>query len=73
MPAELDEESQRGAENAEIRERARDELLERAENIRAQLSDVIYEACPGPTTKKVLMDARWEQKEARREEKNAQI
>jgi hypothetical protein len=74
--AELDEERQRNTENSEMRAREREELIERDENIRAQLGDItnlvqdqrdIYE------TTKALMDVRWEQKEARREDKNAQM
>ena len=76
LRAELDEERQRGAENAEIRERERDELIERDENIRAQLGDItnlVQDQRDMLETKKALMDARWEQEDARREDKNAQM
>ena len=73
---ELEEERQRGAENSEMREREREELIERDENIRAQLGDItnlVQDQRDMCETKKALMDARWEQKEIRREDKNAQM
>ena len=75
--AELEaERQQRDIESSEIRERERQEFIERDENIRAQLSDItnlVQEQRDMSEEKKALMDARWEQKEARRDDKNAQM
>jgi hypothetical protein len=67
---------QRGLENSEMRERERQELIERDENIRAQLGDItnlVQDQRDMCEAKKALMDARWEQKEAEREDNNAQM
>jgi hypothetical protein len=59
-----------------MRERARQELIERDENIRAQLGDItdlVQNQRDMCEEKKRLMDTRWEQREARREDKNAQM
>ena len=75
--AELEaERQQRGIENSEIRERDRQEFIERDENIRAQLGDItnlVQDQRDMYEEKKALMDARWEQKEARRDDKDAQM
>ena len=75
--AELEEErQQRSIEESEMRERDRQEFIERDENIRAQLGDItnlVQDQRDMCEEKKVLMDARWEQKEARREDKSAQM
>ena len=75
--AELEEErQQRSMENSEMRERDRQEFIERDENIRAQLGDItnlVQDQRDMCEEKKALMDARWEEKEARREEKNAHM
>lgn len=77
LRAELDaERQQRVTEDAETREREREELIERDENIRAQLGDItnlVQDQRDMCETKKALMEARWEQKQARRDDKNAQI
>jgi hypothetical protein len=75
--AELEvERQQRGIEDSEMRERERQELIERDENIREQLGDItnlVQDQRDMCEAKKALMDDRWEQKEARREDKNAQM
>ena len=75
--AELEaERQQRSLENSEMRERDRQEFIERDENIRAQLGDItnlVQDQRVMCEEKKALMDVRWEQKEARREDKNAQM
>ena len=75
--AELEaERQQRGIESSEMRERERDELIERDENIRAQLSDItnlVQDQRDMCEEKKRIMEDRWEQKEARRDDKNAQM
>ena len=75
--AELEEERrERDIENSDIRERDRQEFIERDENIRAQLGDItnlVQDQRDMSEEKKAIMDARWEQKEARREDKSAQM
>jgi hypothetical protein len=75
--AELEaERQQRGIEDSEMRERERQEFIERDENIRAQLGDItnlVQDQRDMCEAKKALMDARWEDKEARRDDKNAQM
>ena len=75
--AELEEERrERDIENSDIRERDRQEFIERDENIRAQLGDItnlVQDQRDMCEEKKAIMDARWEQKEARREDKSAQM
>ena len=70
------ERQQRVTEDSETRDRQREELIERDENIRAQLGDItnlVQDQRDMCETKKALMDERWEQKLGRREEKNAQM
>ena len=75
--AELEEErQQRGIENSEIRERDRQEFIERDDNIKAQMGeikDLVQDQRDMCEEKKALMDVRWEQKEARRDEKEAKM
>ena len=74
--AELEAERQRSTEDSEMRERERQELIERDENIRAQLGDItnlVQDQRDMCEAKKTLMDARWEEKETRREEKDARM
>ena len=75
--AELEaERQQRGIENSEMRERERQELIERDENIRAQLGDItnlVQDQRDMCEENKRLVDERWEEKEARRDDKNAQM
>jgi uncharacterized small protein (DUF1192 family) len=74
--AELEEKKQRGIENSEMREKETEDLIERDDNIRAQLGDttkLVQDQRDMYETKKALMDARLEQKEARQEDKNAQM
>lgn len=74
--AELDAERQRVAEDSEMREREREELIQRDENIRGQLGDItnlVQDQRDMCETKKALMDARWEEKQNRREDKSARM
>lgn len=74
LRAELEaERQQRGIEQAEIRERERQEFVERDENLRDQLggiTNLIHEQRGALEDKKLLMDQRWEEKRARRLEKD---
>ena len=74
--AELEVERQRRNEDFEMGEREREELIERDENIRAQLGDItnlVQDQRDMSEAKKALMDVRWEEKEARREDKDARM
>ncbi|KZT28191.1 hypothetical protein NEOLEDRAFT_903158 [Neolentinus lepideus HHB14362 ss-1] len=71
-----DEREQRRTEEADARERARQEALERDEVVRGQLGDITnlaqenLECC---TSKRQIMDERYAEKQARREEKDARF
>ncbi|KDR74957.1 hypothetical protein GALMADRAFT_570107 [Galerina marginata CBS 339.88] len=70
------ERDQRAAEEAEMRERERQETAERDEFVRAQLGDItnlVQDQRDMLETKKALMDSRWEEKENRRTDKEAQM
>lgn len=70
------EKQQRATEDAEARERDRQELAERDESVRTQLGDItnlVHDQRDMLETKKALMDARWEEKQARRRDKEAQM
>ncbi|KAF9557793.1 hypothetical protein CPC08DRAFT_764341 [Agrocybe pediades] len=70
------EKQQRVTEEAEMRERDRAELAERDEYVRAQLGDItnlVQDQRDMYETKKALMEARWQEKQGRRQEKDAQM
>lgn len=70
------EKQQRMTEDAEARERDRQELAERDDYVRAQLGDItnlVQDQRDMLETKKALMDGRWEEKQARRQDKEAQM
>jgi len=70
------ERQQRVTEEAETRERERQELVERDEFVRAQLGDItnlVQDQRDMCETKKALQDARWEEKTNRRSDKEAQM
>ena len=70
------EKQQRMAEETEARERDRQELAERDDYVRAQLGDItnlVQDQRDMLETKKATADARWEEKQARRQDKEAQM
>lgn len=70
------EKQQRVTEEAEMRERDRQELAERDEYVRAQLGDItnlVQDQRDMYESKKALMEARWEEKQARRQDKEAHM
>ena len=70
------EKHQRMTEDAEGRERDRQERAERDDDVRAQLGDItnlVHDQRDMLETKKALMDERWEEKQARRQDKEAQM
>lgn len=71
-----DEKEQRMNEEAEIRERDRQERMEREDAMRNQLDDItnlVQEQKDFSETKKAAQDERWEDKLARRQDKEAQM
>jgi len=77
VKAELDNErQQRVTEEAETRERERQETLDRDEAVRNQLGDItnlIQDQRDVCARKKELMDERWEEKQVRREDKDSKL
>ncbi|KAF9530522.1 hypothetical protein CPB83DRAFT_165178 [Crepidotus variabilis] len=70
------EKQQRMNEEAEIRERDREERMEREDAMRNQLGDItnlVQDQKDLCETKKALQDERWEEKLARRQDKEAQM
>ncbi|CAA7269900.1 unnamed protein product [Cyclocybe aegerita] len=70
------ERQQRETQESEMREREREERMERDEFVRAQLGDItnlVQDQRDMCETKKQLMDARWEEKQVRRQDKEAQM
>ena len=70
------EKQQRMAEETEARERDRQELAERDDYVRAQLGDItnlVQDQRDMLETKKAAADARWDEKQARRQDKEAQM
>ncbi|KAF8153251.1 hypothetical protein B0H34DRAFT_722842 [Crassisporium funariophilum] len=70
------EKQQRATEDAEMRERERTQLMEHDDAVRSQLADItnlVQEQRDMCETKKVLMDSRWEDKQTRRDTKEAQM
>jgi hypothetical protein len=75
--AELEEEkARRITDDVETREREREEVLQRDENVRGQLSDLtnlVQEQRDEMARKRELMDQRWEEKNSRMEERDRQF